>query len=290
MSSRLATSVAVRRRRHGGALGCFVPIPQPPTEICRGTAIGHRACSRPASALVRATCTRRGFLPHAQQRKAALRGAGRRAAVRQGWTTMLDALLRPAQGKKDLDPALAGAPAQAAAALARLDQALAGHPLLPAFLHRARLEAVRRQAAVEARRSIPGTSPPPATRSTCTSGWWRRTSTRKARSGRPNRSSRKPRHHPAARRRHRAAHVAQRRRPRKQRWWRPPSEGVSQSFPASRNRRGWPLSTVNAHLRRAAPDLPSAFFFLGRSSSGFIGAGGMPPFGCGSWCPRRRMP
>ena len=32
---------------------------------------------------------------------------------------------------------------------ARLDQALAGHPLLPAFLHRARLDAVRRQAAVD---------------------------------------------------------------------------------------------------------------------------------------------
>jgi hypothetical protein len=31
--------------------------------------------------LVRATCTRRGFLPHAQQHKAALRGAGRRAAI-----------------------------------------------------------------------------------------------------------------------------------------------------------------------------------------------------------------
>ena len=62
---------------------------------------------------------------------------------------MLETLLRPAQGKKDLDPALAGALAQAAAALARLDQALAGHPLLPAFLHRARLDAVRRQAAVD---------------------------------------------------------------------------------------------------------------------------------------------
>lgn len=37
----------------------------------------------------------------------------------------------------------------AAAAIARLDQALDGHPLLPAFLHRARLEAVRRQAAVD---------------------------------------------------------------------------------------------------------------------------------------------
>ena len=61
---------------------------------------------------------------------------------------MLEALLRPAPGK-NLDPALAGALAQAAAALARLDQALAGHPLLPAFLHRARLDAVRRQAAVD---------------------------------------------------------------------------------------------------------------------------------------------
>ena len=59
---------------------------------------------------------------------------------------MLDALLRPALGK---NPALAGALAQAAAALARLDQALAGHTLLPAFLHRARLDAVRRQAAVD---------------------------------------------------------------------------------------------------------------------------------------------
>jgi hypothetical protein len=51
--------------------------------------------------------------------------------------------------RHDFDPALAGALAQAAAAIARLDQALAGHPLLPAFLHRARLEAVRRQAAVD---------------------------------------------------------------------------------------------------------------------------------------------
>jgi hypothetical protein len=61
---------------------------------------------------------------------------------------MLDSLLRPARGH-DFDPALAGALAQASAAIARLDQALAGHPLLPAFLHRARLEAVRRQAAVD---------------------------------------------------------------------------------------------------------------------------------------------
>jgi hypothetical protein len=61
---------------------------------------------------------------------------------------MLDTLLRPARGAS-LDPALAGALARASAAIARLDQALAGHPLLPALLHRARLEAVRRQAAVD---------------------------------------------------------------------------------------------------------------------------------------------
>jgi hypothetical protein len=46
-------------------------------------------------------------------------------------------------------PDLLGALAAAAAAIARLDQALAGHPLLPALLYRARLEAVRRQAATD---------------------------------------------------------------------------------------------------------------------------------------------
>ena len=46
-------------------------------------------------------------------------------------------------------PEAIGALERAAAAIARLDQALAGHPLLPAFLHRARLDAVRRQAAVD---------------------------------------------------------------------------------------------------------------------------------------------
>jgi hypothetical protein len=61
---------------------------------------------------------------------------------------MLETLLRPARGY-DFDPALAGALTQASAAIARLDQALTGHPLLPAFLHRARLDAVRRQAAVD---------------------------------------------------------------------------------------------------------------------------------------------
>src|ERR1039457_4474367 len=49
------------------------------------------------------------------------------------------------------DPRLAAALARAAAAIARLDQALAFHPLRPAFLYRARLDAVRRQAAVDGR-------------------------------------------------------------------------------------------------------------------------------------------
>lgn len=44
---------------------------------------------------------------------------------------------------------VAAALAGAAAAIARLDQALAGHPLAQAFLYRARLEAVRRMAAVD---------------------------------------------------------------------------------------------------------------------------------------------
>jgi hypothetical protein len=44
---------------------------------------------------------------------------------------------------------LAGALAAAAASIARLDQALASHPLAQAFLYRARLESVRRQAAVD---------------------------------------------------------------------------------------------------------------------------------------------
>ena len=115
---------------------------------------------------------------------------------------------------RPLDPALAGALACAAGAFARLDQALASHPLRPAFLHRARLEAVRRQAAVDGQAIDPwhlaavleglrlrmdgalriidrgAISPPPATRSSCTSGWWHRISTRRARSSAPNRSSR----------------------------------------------------------------------------------------------------
>ncbi|WP_287786380.1 hypothetical protein [Acidiphilium sp.] len=58
----------------------------------------------------------------------------------------LDSLLRA----EPPDPmVLASALADAAAAIARLDQALAGHPLAQAFLYRVRLEAVRRMAAVD---------------------------------------------------------------------------------------------------------------------------------------------
>ena len=44
---------------------------------------------------------------------------------------------------------------RAAGAIARLDQALAGHPLRPAFLYRARLDAVRRQADADGQRIDP---------------------------------------------------------------------------------------------------------------------------------------
>ena len=47
------------------------------------------------------------------------------------------------------DPTLTAALAEAAAAIARLDEALASHPLRPAFLYRVRLDAIRRQAAVD---------------------------------------------------------------------------------------------------------------------------------------------
>ena len=60
---------------------------------------------------------------------------------------MLDLPIQPRSASPD--PRLAGALEHAAAAIARLDQALAGHPLAPAFLYRARLEAVRRQASVD---------------------------------------------------------------------------------------------------------------------------------------------
>jgi hypothetical protein len=53
----------------------------------------------------------------------------------------------PALGEDGLR--LATALAGAAAAVARLDEALTQHPLRPAFLYRARLDAVRRQAAVD---------------------------------------------------------------------------------------------------------------------------------------------
>jgi len=53
------------------------------------------------------------------------------------------------QFRASLDSPLFGAVAHAAAALARLDQALSRHPLLPAFLYRARLDAVRQQAEVD---------------------------------------------------------------------------------------------------------------------------------------------
>ena len=61
---------------------------------------------------------------------------------------MVAALVRTAR-VIPIDTDLAAALAQASAALARLDQALIGHPLLGAYLHRVRLEAVRRQAAVD---------------------------------------------------------------------------------------------------------------------------------------------
>lgn len=55
----------------------------------------------------------------------------------------------PLAHRADPSPALADALAAAAGAMARLDEALAGHPLRAAFLYRARLDAVRRQAAVD---------------------------------------------------------------------------------------------------------------------------------------------
>ena len=52
-------------------------------------------------------------------------------------------------GPPDRPPDPSAALAQAAVAIGRLDQALSGHPLQRAFLYRIRLEAVRRQAAVD---------------------------------------------------------------------------------------------------------------------------------------------
>jgi len=63
---------------------------------------------------------------------------------------MLDHLGGPAARKAlPASPALAGALERAAATFARLDQALQNHPLRAAFLYRVRLDAVRRQAAVD---------------------------------------------------------------------------------------------------------------------------------------------
>jgi len=64
---------------------------------------------------------------------------------------VLDSLTAIPEPPLRLDRRLAGSLARATAATARLDQALGLHPLLPAFLHRVRLDAVRRQAAVDGR-------------------------------------------------------------------------------------------------------------------------------------------
>ena len=65
---------------------------------------------------------------------------------------MRDSVLRPGSPSAPRsDAALFAAHERAVAAIVRLDQALDHHPLLSAFLHRARLEAVRRQAAVDGR-------------------------------------------------------------------------------------------------------------------------------------------
>ena len=68
------------------------------------------------------------------------------------WQAETDALARLMRLSADRvagDGAVVGALATASAAIARLDQALAGHPLSQAFLYRARLDSVRRLAAVD---------------------------------------------------------------------------------------------------------------------------------------------
>ncbi|MEO8715278.1 MAG: hypothetical protein ABI369_09720, partial [Acetobacteraceae bacterium] len=62
---------------------------------------------------------------------------------------VLDPLMALPGDRAGGDLAMVVALADAMAAIARLDQALASHPLRQAFLYRARLEAVRRQAAVD---------------------------------------------------------------------------------------------------------------------------------------------
>jgi hypothetical protein len=64
----------------------------------------------------------------------------------RGGATLFDT---PAGAVASFTPALATALATAAASFARLDAVLTDHPLRPALLHRARLDAVRRQAAVD---------------------------------------------------------------------------------------------------------------------------------------------
>jgi hypothetical protein len=59
---------------------------------------------------------------------------------------MFDTLI---ERRSDPPPALADALAEAAAAIARLDEALVNHPLRAALLYRVRFDAVRRQAAVD---------------------------------------------------------------------------------------------------------------------------------------------
>jgi hypothetical protein len=55
----------------------------------------------------------------------------------------------PFKRQRDRDDPLVVSLARATGAIARLDQALAGHPLAPALLYRARLDAARRAAAVD---------------------------------------------------------------------------------------------------------------------------------------------
>ncbi|MGD0110086.1 MAG: hypothetical protein ABSC06_39650 [Rhodopila sp.] len=61
----------------------------------------------------------------------------------------LDRLMALPGERAGSDAGVAMALAKTSAAIARLDQTLATHPLRPAFLYRARLNAVRQQAAVD---------------------------------------------------------------------------------------------------------------------------------------------